>query len=101
MINEEKKINDIFGKENHFKVPEGYFDNFAEQMMARIPMQEFDSPEETDKDCQENKAKFVHLSLETFASQKDCCRLSRDCYVGWRCALPASAGREEASCNGA
>ena len=63
MMNEEKKINDIFGKENHFKVPEGYFDNFAEQMMAKIPMQEFDSPEETDKDCQENKAKFVHLSL--------------------------------------
>ena len=62
MINEEKKINDIFGKENHFKVPEGYFDNFAEQMMAKIPMQEFDSPEETDKDCQENKAKFVHFS---------------------------------------
>ncbi len=37
MMNEEKKINDIFGKENHFKVPEGYFDNFAEQMMAKIP----------------------------------------------------------------
>ena len=32
-------------------------------MMAKIPMQEFDSPEETDKDRQENKAKFVHLSL--------------------------------------
>ena len=63
MMNEEKKINDIFGKENHFKVPEGYFDNFAEQMMAKIPMQEFDSPEETDKNRQENKTKFVHLSL--------------------------------------
>lgn len=35
-----EKINDIFGKENHFKVPEGYFDNFAEQMMAKIPEQE-------------------------------------------------------------
>lgn len=63
MMNEEKKINDIFGKENHFKVPEGYFDNFAEQMMAKIPMQEFDSPEETDKNRLENKAKFIHLSL--------------------------------------
>lgn len=63
MMNEEKKINDIFGKENHFKVPEGYFDNFAEQMMAKIPEQEIDSPEETDKNRQENKAKFVHLSL--------------------------------------
>ena len=63
MMNEEKKINDIFGKENHFKVPEGYFDNFAEQMMAKIPMQEFDSPEETDKNRQENKAKFIHLSI--------------------------------------
>lgn len=63
MMNEEKKINDIFGKENHFKVPEGYFDNFAEQMMAKIPEQEIDSPEVTDKNHQENKAKFVHLSL--------------------------------------
>lgn len=63
MMNEEKKINDIFGKENHFKVPEGYFDNFAELMMAKIPEQEIDSPEITDKDCQESKAKFVHLSL--------------------------------------
>ncbi len=63
MMNEEKKINDIFGKENHFKVPESYFDNFAEQMMAKIPMQEFDSPEETYKNRQENKAKFIHLSI--------------------------------------
>jgi len=63
MMNEEKKINDIFGKENHFKVPEGYFDNFAEQMMAKIPEQEIDTPEETDRELQENKAKFVHLSL--------------------------------------
>ena len=63
MMNEEKKINDIFGKENHFKVPEGYFDNFAELMMAKIPEQEIDSPEITDKNRQENKAKFVHLSL--------------------------------------
>lgn len=63
MMNEEKKINDIFGKENHFKVPEGYFDNFAEQMMAKIPEQEIDSPEVTDKNRLESKAKFVHLSL--------------------------------------
>ena len=63
MMNEEKKINDIFGKENHFKVPEGYFYNFSEQMMAKIPEQEIDTPEETDRELQENKAKFVHLSL--------------------------------------
>lgn len=63
MMNEEKKINDIFGKENHFKVPEGYFDNFAEQMMAKIPEQEIDSLEEPGKELLENKAKFVHLSL--------------------------------------
>ena len=71
-------------------------------MMAKIPEQEIDTPEVTDKNRQENKAKFVHLSLwRRFTSQKDSCRLSRDCYVGWRCALPASTGREEASCIGA
>lgn len=63
MMNEEKKINDIFGKENHFKIPEGYFDNFAEQMMAKIPVQEIDSLEEPGKELLENKAKLVHLSL--------------------------------------
>ena len=63
MMNEEKKINDIFGKENHFKVPEGYFDNFAEQMMAKIPVQEIDSLEEPGKELLENKAKLVPLSL--------------------------------------
>ncbi len=60
---ERREKNEYFGKENHFKVPEGYLDNFAEQMMAKIPMQEFDSPEETDKDCQENKAKLCAFNL--------------------------------------
>ena len=37
MIQEEKKINDIFGKDNHFQVPAGYFDQLADQIMAQIP----------------------------------------------------------------
>ena len=32
-------------------------------MMAKIPELEIDTPEVTDKNRQENKAKFVHLSL--------------------------------------
>lgn len=37
MIQEEKKINDIFGKDNHFQVPAGYFDQLTDQIMAQIP----------------------------------------------------------------
>lgn len=40
MINEEKKINDIFGKENPFKMPDGYFDNLTSQIMDQLPAQE-------------------------------------------------------------
>lgn len=40
MINEEKKINDIFGKENPFKLPDGYFDNLTSQIMDQLPAQE-------------------------------------------------------------
>lgn len=36
MIQEEKKIKDIFGKDNHFQVPAGYFDQLADQIMAQI-----------------------------------------------------------------
>lgn len=34
-----KFINDKFGKQQPFKVPEGYFENFAEQLMANLPEQ--------------------------------------------------------------
>lgn len=40
MTNEEKKIKQLLGNENHFQVPEGYFDNLADQILARIPEQE-------------------------------------------------------------
>lgn len=36
MLNEEKYIRERFGKENHFRVPEGYFDGFADRMRDRI-----------------------------------------------------------------
>lgn len=41
MTNEEKKIKQLLGNENHFQVPEGYFDTLADQIMAKIPEQEF------------------------------------------------------------
>ena len=37
MTKEQKILNMKFGKENHFTVPEGYFDSFAETMMDRLP----------------------------------------------------------------
>lgn len=40
MNSEEKKIMEIFGRENHFQVPEGYFDSLADQIMARVPQTE-------------------------------------------------------------
>jgi len=40
MTNEEKKIKQLFGNENHFHVPEGYFDTLSEQILAKIPEEE-------------------------------------------------------------
>ena len=40
MSQEEQFINQKFGKEQPFRVPEGYFDSFADQFMAQLPERE-------------------------------------------------------------
>lgn len=40
MIKEEDILVSRFGKENHFKVPEGYFEQLADKVMERLPEQE-------------------------------------------------------------
>ena len=37
---EEKEIQDRFGKENPFRVPEGYFDQLTDRIMAQLPERE-------------------------------------------------------------
>jgi len=37
MVNEETYLSERVGRENHFQVPEGYFDRFAEQLMQQLP----------------------------------------------------------------
>ena len=37
MIKEEKILRNKWGRENHFTVPDGYFDSFAEQMERQLP----------------------------------------------------------------
>lgn len=37
MMNEEQYIEERVAKHNPFRVPEGYFDSFAEQMMELLP----------------------------------------------------------------
>ncbi len=39
-MNEEKKILKKFGKDNHFTVPEGYFDTLTSRIMSNIPAEE-------------------------------------------------------------
>ncbi len=39
-MNEDRKIKELFGKDNHFEVPAGYFDNLTAQVMDRLPEQE-------------------------------------------------------------
>ena len=36
-MNEEKYIEEKVGRRNPFTVPEGYFDTFADQLMASLP----------------------------------------------------------------
>ena len=37
MVKEDKYIENRFGKEQPFKAPQGYLDNFADQFMAQLP----------------------------------------------------------------
>lgn len=37
---EEKEIQERFGKENPFRVPEGYFDQLTDRVMAQLPERE-------------------------------------------------------------
>lgn len=37
MMKEENILNEKFGKANHFTVPGGYFDSFADKLMEQLP----------------------------------------------------------------
>ena len=37
MLKEEKYLNEVMGRKNPFRVPEGYFDDFADRMMEMLP----------------------------------------------------------------
>jgi hypothetical protein len=39
-MNDEKYINQHVSRENHFRVPEGYFDTFATRVMEQLPAEE-------------------------------------------------------------
>ena len=36
-MKEEDKIHQILGTENPFRVPDGYFDHFASELMSQLP----------------------------------------------------------------
>lgn len=40
MVKEERYIRNKFGRENKFRVPEGYFDSFATRLMDKLPERE-------------------------------------------------------------
>ena len=44
-MNEEKDLIKRYGKKQTFKVPEGYFENFAEDLMRKLPEKEMKAPE--------------------------------------------------------
>lgn len=39
MTNEQEYLNSLIGKENHFKVPDGYFDRLTAEIMDKLPEQ--------------------------------------------------------------
>jgi len=44
MTNEEKFLEESFGKKNPYRVPEGYFDHFTEQLLSQLPEHEAVEP---------------------------------------------------------
>lgn len=39
MTMDEKKLRELTGQQNPFRVPEGYFENFNDRLFARLPQQ--------------------------------------------------------------
>lgn len=44
MTDEERIIQENIGRQNPFRVPEGYFDRFAEQLMEQLPERQVETP---------------------------------------------------------
>lgn len=63
MMNEEKYIIERVGKENPFRVPEGYFDSLASEVMARVDASEAPAP---------RKARQVWLRPVLYAAASVC-----------------------------
>jgi len=40
MVNEEAFLRDKIGQKNPFKIPDGYFDQFADRLMEKLPEQQ-------------------------------------------------------------
>ena len=47
MTDEERIIQENMGKQNPFRVPDGYFDRFAEQLMEQLPERQVEAPKRT------------------------------------------------------
>ena len=58
-MNEEKYIEEQVGRRNPFTVPEGYFDTFADQLMASLP-------------ARQPRAKYVWLNPLRYAAAVVC-----------------------------
>jgi len=43
MVNEEAFLRDKIGQKNPFKIPDGYFDQFADRLMEKLPEQQHKS----------------------------------------------------------
>ena len=68
-MNEEQYLIDKVGKENPFRVPEGYFDTLASQVMSRI---DAEGNEPQDVPMIEKKAKTVWLRPVLYAAASIC-----------------------------
>ncbi len=70
MYNEEKYIREKIGQKNPFSVPEGYFDQLAEQVMAQLPDKDVIKSAETVvlKPKRHAKSKMVSLRPWLYAA---------------------------------
>ena len=64
---EDKEIQERFGKENPFRVPEGYFDQLTERVMSQLPERE-------------QQAEHISLTERRPKSSMHCCRCCYGAY---------------------
>lgn len=70
MNNDDKYLAEKFGKENHFRVPDGYFDHFSDRLMEKVMEQTAENGVVTPYETECSDARQTDVKLVPIRSQR-------------------------------